>query len=296
MLMRILKILYLHLLIFIPSILYAIDNLGEYNITITIQNIDKTKNEVLIDFELALTLPAGNEHTFISLPIPDNSNFSYNIEPISNHNNILFGHLRPDLAYGIFQISLLNSPSKIYITLKNILFQLKESTKTESGKALNLLFNRAIEELKKSYPLCKYAGISKIIINTKNFQGSEPQAALSNELKAYVINSPNNSLTSSPIILYLGSEENQYFLYIFLAVLGLFIGLLSAQNVISSKKSSIIWFIISTTLLVATIIITFFVLPRDKILTDTTTIVTIGTIIGILLGLFGSSIFKMLKT
>jgi hypothetical protein len=268
---------------------------GEFNIDLKVRNIDQSSNTALADIDVIVSLPTGNRNTtLIPIPAPKNPNIEYYIEPESSQNNILFGHIRPDENYAVFQIFLLETPSKLHFKLKNIVYPLKSSDKSESGKALYLSVDRSYEELKKSFVDFKFAQLNKVTINKSFFQGSTPQATLSSNSKYYEIDIQPHT-ASSPIVIYLKVEEKQYFLYMLLGVMGLLLGLLSAPKVITSKKSSIIWIVISSFALAATIIICVSYLSIEQILTDTTTIVTIGTIAGVFVGILGTAIVKIVN-
>lgn len=268
---------------------------GEFNIDLKVRNIDQNSNTTLIDIDVTIILPAGTKTTtLISIPLPKNPNIEYYIEPDSSQNNILYGHIRPDENYAIFQVFLLDSPSELYLKLKNIVYPLKSSGRSESGKALYLSVDRSYAELRKAFAESNFAQLKRITINKNFFQGSTPQATLINNSKKYEIDIHSNN-GQSPIVVYLKIEEKQYFLYILLGVMGLLLGVLSAPKVITSKKSSIIGIIVSSLALVVTFIFCSFYLSIEQILTDTTTIVTIGTITGVLIGLIGTAILKLIN-
>lgn len=271
--------------------------LGEFEVDFKITSIDQASDMAIVDIDIIVNLPSGkNKATLVPIPAPKTQNIEYIIEPESSQNDILFGHVRPDENYAVFLIFLLDIPSKLHLKLKNVTYQLKSSDKSVSGKALFLSIDKSYEELKRSFIGFERAQLNKIKINKRFFHGSKPQATLSNNLERYEISPKSEMVVTSPIVIYLSIGEKQYYLYALLGVMGLLLGLLSAPKVITSKKSSTIWIIISSFVLVSILIISWSYLSIEKILNDTTTIVTIGTITGIFVGIIGASIIKIVNS
>lgn len=273
--------------LFSASICFAnVNHTGEYVIQFNFGNCDLSSNVISSDVTLTINLPKGNGSVHIPLPFPKHPAIRSIIEPGSDNNLVLLGFVRPNEQYTVVQVSLLDTPTKVFLSFENVMLPLQESSRSASGKAVLILMNQAYERVGGFLNHFRASQLKEIHIRTTYFQDSEPKAemtGLDQQRKIRI----GESLKSPPdVIVFLSGNQNQYSLYFVLGILGVFLGYFAAPKIISTPSKAK-WYLLSSIIgMLAIAGIYFGLLPPEQRFTDTTTIVTIGTTLGLLIGLF----------
>lgn len=274
--------------------------LGGYEINMYIKEISQASNVAIININIQAYLEKGSGVVLIPLPISSSISSSPNlvqgIDPISSYNNVLFGYIRPDEKYALYLISLLQQPSRINFSLRNIIMatqEINEQGKLLEGKSLQFLFDKAYEAVQNNFPNFNILKLRKITINCPNLYWSDPMFSRNND--KFEINFSEDKENPQPVILYFKLQERTYIFLLALNGLGILIGLFSSPKIITSDKSAIIWAIISVIIIFIIGVCVWKLFPIDTLLADSTAIVSIGTVVGILLGILFSSIWRIAK-
>lgn len=277
--------------LFCASLCFAeVSIIGEYNIQFNLGNFDLSSNVILSDVALSINLPKGEGTVHIPLPISKTPDLKSIIEPNSSNNLVLLGILRPNTQYTVIQISLLEVPSNIYILFRNVKLPLQESSRSDSGRSACILLNQAYNEVEAILNNFHAPRLNEIFIRTANFQSSEPKAEMCGVYPQKKIKIDESQKTPPDIYVFLSMSQNQYFLYIVLGIMGILLGYFAAPKIISTSSKAK-WFLLTSVVgLIAIAVVFFGLLSPEQRFADTTTIVTIGTLCGLLLGLFIASI------
>ena len=132
--------------------------------------------------------------------------------------------------------------------------------------------------------------LKEVFIRTANFQDSEPKAEMAGVYPQREIRIDESLKIPPDIFVFLGGTQNQYVLYIVLGIMGILFGYFAAPKIMpvpSRAKWSLLISVIGMGIIVG---IFFGLLTPEQRFTDTTTIVTIGTALGLLTGLFIASL------
>lgn len=264
-----------------------IKTVGHYNMIITTTSYDYSSNTARADVGIDINLPSGTGFVYMPLPFLKNQNQEFIIEPTSNSNLVLFGYIRPTEKFSVCQIALQESETKLFLTFRDIAFSLNESAQSGSNKALNFLLRDAHYELMRIIKDYSSPRLQDLVLNVSNFQDSKPSSESLNDYPKRKINfsqSPTEWPTN--VIIFLNREENKYLLFGALSVLGILIGYFTAPKLLRTK-SSVKNYLILTSIGIVAIIVTFFVVQQvGQWIKDTTTVVTVGTGAGLLIGLW----------
>lgn len=262
--------------------------MGDYKMVVSVTAYDYAQNYVTADIRIDINLPAGRELVYIPLPFAKDFDALFIVEPTSDDNLVLFGHLGPTPRYSVLQINQSESSSKLTFSFEHVHVPLEDSALSDSNKALTLRLAGAHKELKAVLGDYSRPHLKELLIIASNIQNSEPQPSSFND-STYSFDFTTDYETKD-VTVFLAREQNQALFYLILGLFGVLLGYFTAPNVVSTRKRAISSLIGAIVTLIVIGVVLFTVISSAQRLTDTTTIVTVGTAVGLLIGLLITSI------
>lgn len=284
----------LFILLYTPIQHFAQNNNGYYKVIITVKDVNVQNEKALADLRYYISLASDSSFTYIPLPFRIKSN--YTIEPTSDNNLVMFGNIRPTDYFGVCQLQNTNSNSNLVITFTDIELELKNSTQPVSSKTISIYFKESELSLRKTIRVNKILPLSEIEIICKDFEDSNPEAEITDNQFSRRISLNTLQQGSFNLLIKIKDKPNQYILYIILGIMGILLGYFAAPKIVTTKKSAILLLSISAILSFGLVFIIFSVLSAEQLTNDTTTIVTIGMVSGLLLGMIFVSSNFLIKT
>lgn len=272
----------------------AINNtyIGEYALYFEALRIMPDKKESIGNIHVYAHIKKGRGVAYIVLPVEKTKDFKFVKSLKSDNNLLLLGYPKSSKGFVICQISL-NDKKDTYIEMafRNIRFELSESIHSASLVSLPLYFG----ETKKT--IQKYNFSEKNILELKSvrflvsgYSDSYPASKLIDLEKARIISQSNIDNTNGKIVLQINKIQNDTIIYWALGVMGILIGYMAAPKYISTNTRANNTLIFGVLGLIGVIAFIFGYLNESQRFSDTTTIVTFGTICGIIIGLVASAL------
>lgn len=143
------------------------------DIYIEVKNIDYTNYFLNADIKINLNIEASSEFTYLVLPIKNNSNMNFYIEPNSKKETILFGYLERDGSF-IAQFSPSNQSAKYFLTLKDVQIPITVASDNEAFGYYTFSFDNINEDI--SNYKNSLVTINSIHINDSHMLYSMPNA------------------------------------------------------------------------------------------------------------------------
>jgi hypothetical protein len=261
---------------------------GDYNVVVRIQDSDYSKSIVTVDIHVNVNLPVGTGFVYIPLPFEESNVRKVIVEPINN-NLVLFGRIPPTGRYCLCQAYLTAEPQKLILSLRSVRLPLCDSTRSETTKMLNIFFADAYKETEFLLGKFRNVQLEGVIVYADDFQDSDPRPQPSQGNVGYqVAFDPNDRLSNLTILL--SGGQNQTIFYFVMGGFGLLLGFFMAPKVIKNSKTAIGGAILAILVFAVICIIFFFVLTPKQRVADTTTIVTTGSAVGLIIGILSTAI------
>lgn len=267
---------------------------GHYRVELRFSGYDFVNKEVRADVHFYLNLPAGSKFVHVPLFFQWEDDNQLIVNPTSDYNAVLCGRLRPAEDVGLCGIALLlDTSSQLEIVFRGVSLPLRESTISVDSNGIHILLASTLSQLDRVAGL-EMVELREIIFEVTDFQDSEPKSETLGGYGRRVIRFSAGARPSD-IVVFAGRIKRQYIPYVMLGLMGILLGLFAAPRLVSSRSRAIFFGLLSTVGLIA-ITVTFFILLSEKQrFSDTTTIVTIGTVGGSFFGLLGSSVYFLWK-
>jgi hypothetical protein len=282
------RLVYIVLLITILPI-YPTFAINSYKVTVDVIELNSTSNTLKANLTYEVIVSDTlSSNCYIPLAFSYQPELNFIIDPTSDYLTILYGFLLPAKNNGLCNIIYHAGDFSVKFIFKNVSFNLNESIESNNLKVFIYQASQAEKIIRETIKSNNIVELKEVVIKSNNFQYSIPQENPSNGSSYHTIPATNKE----DIKVYFKPSEKQMFLYIFLGILGLLIGIGAAPRLVKSTRSAIFWLIIS---ILGGLILAFvffnLISPAQRI-NDTTTIVTIGTVAGIIIGLiFRSTIY-----
>ena len=291
--MRLLSIIFIIIFLYTPIVFAEeVNGVGDYSLSVKSVKSMFSQHEMIIDIDLVLNLNKGNGFAYIPLPIKNSNDFRMIIEQTSENKLVLFGFLRPTEEFSLCQVKLIEEKaSNLRILFKNVTVPIHPSGRSENDVAINLLFEESYKKiLQAKIPLEAIPRLTNIFIEFNNFQDSAPISNATSSYSRRVIS--RNLALSIPenVIIYLSIKQNETFLYWILGIMGILLGYFVPQNILSTPRKAKFSLIIGILTSFGAVAFFFGYLTVQQRINDTTTIVTFGSVFGILIGLIISAI------
>lgn len=271
---------------------YVRDDIGEYSVFIKSNKSSTNRMKLIIDLEINVNLKPGNGFVYIPLPVSKTDEVQLIIEPTSSNNILLFGSFRPSNDITLCSILLSNDKAtKLRLFIKNITVYAQPSGRSDSEISFTFLLQEAYNKyLQTGLPASKVPRLTSVDLEFDNFKESSPPSSPSNKYNRRVISDQTLDDVPQNIVLYLSKYQNETFLYWVLGIMGILIGYLGAPNIIKTPARAKFFTISGTLLLVGLVALFFGFLSKQQRTTDTTTIVTFGSVFGLIIGILSSSV------
>jgi hypothetical protein len=268
-----------------PHVMADNPSVGTYSLAFRFDQLDTSTSLVVGEVSIEASFPPGSGFAWIPLPFSVEKAEAFVIEPRSDTALILHGDIRPERTFGLVGISLQDHDTNFIFVIRRVKFALEQTVETRSGKSTRLLLRNAhasVQEILPEGPIPKLTEIRlKGEFLGETVPGSTPIGGSEQErVVRFAMSSPPNDV----IVYYNEARGNLPILYGFLSVLGLLLGFFVAPVIVSNRGSAVITLILSLVSLVVIGLILGLVLTPDQRLNDTTTVVTIGTAIGAVVG------------
>jgi len=124
---------------------YASEVEPQNTMSIEVKSIDSTFEFIAVDVEVALFLPSGEGSRHLVLPFKYNQSIGFFIEPKSTNNTLLSGFLNGGYGNFLIQIELMDKPSEIHITIKNVRLPIMPTSDPDSLGYYSIPLNSIIE-------------------------------------------------------------------------------------------------------------------------------------------------------
>lgn len=255
-----------------------------YKIVLDFIDTDLSKETVQANVNYNITLTSSTDDVIIPLPFRIDGNNNFFIEPTSDNNLVLIGSVRPTENFSVCQIKMDTTSSHISLHFENIEFSIKNASHPSAQKAVYILLGEAYRELRRLIPNGNFALVSELEILCKDFVDSNPRAEVNQNNFSRIIKCDIKDGHLGNLILFINLKPNQYFLYGVLGIMGLLLGYFTAPRVIKKRSGAILTLVLNTILLLVILYITLVVLSTEQLISDTTVIVTIGMVSGLMLG------------
>lgn len=257
------------------------------DIYIEVKNIDYTNYFLNADIKINLNIEASSEFTYLVLPIKNNSNMNFYIEPNSKKETILFGYLERDGSF-IAQFSPSNQSAKYFLTLKDVQIPITVASDNEAFGYYTFSFDNINEDI--SNYKNSLVTINSIHINDSHMLYSMPNAIQEHDKNSLLFSCPNNQYD---ILIYVSKQTKKpnYILPILIAILtittGIGSGLSSAKVKLIRKyiKFKILFRLSSIIVLVIQILIFIYIIYPNGYYNDLTFMSVISGFFGTTLGI-----------
>jgi hypothetical protein len=287
------RLIFIVLLIVILPIhsIYALN--GNYKVTIDVVELNSASNTLTANliYEVFINDTVASS-CYIPLAFRYSPETIYIIEPTSDYLTILIGYLLPEKNLGISNIIYSKGNFEIKFSFKNVVFELNESITSNELKVLNYQSNLSIKVISNVIDSSKILPLSELTIKSNNFQYSIPQESPSNGSNLHIIKNAN----LGDIRVFFKPTEKQIFLYIFLGILGLLIGFGATPKFIQTTRGAVIWLLISFLCLGGLLFVFFSIITPTQRINDTTTIVTVGSALGLIVGVLTRAIVFLIPS
>jgi hypothetical protein len=260
---------------------------GEYEVWLDFGGTDLETPEVAADLRFIVKLPAGNG--LVYLPLPFGGDSELRIDPGSDPNLILCGSFRPAEILGTCAVALLPESSSVRLAFRNVPLRVDEAAVGEGLLGVRLPLAEAYREAASRFGNNALLVPRRVLFQIENFDQSAPSSVLEASGSRRVIELTSNGTMPPSVVIYAGHRGAQILLYGMLGVLGLMLGLLGAPRLVTSRTRAVVFGAGSVLLLAGLLIYFFGFLPANMRSSDTTTVVTVGTVCGLLLGILVSA-------
>lgn len=287
-----------HTIIILIFCLYAFQCLGQsndgsYKLKVNIlEQIDD--NFVRADFNYHIELPQQEGYFCLALPFGMNQGSDYIVDPTSTNNLILVGFFRPANNSGLLQIHGSSQfPTKLKISFKNITIPVTPTPISKDQVAVNLTFGESTKRIREQNSKNIIVKPTELVIYSGWFVNSSPSPKIAEREGENTITIPTDfNVETQGIIFYLAKEKKRVslFLIAFLLLTGCLLGIFTAPKISTTFTKALILGIVCLVIIIGTPVVTHKYIMPLKDITDTTTIVTLGTLIGLFFGLLLYSI------
>ena len=264
-----------------------------HKLAIDFKEIKVNTREVIGDALINIQVDSCKNIIFCKLPFNLSNSSQVIIEPGGTGNKIWINPSQKSNLDNSLLIECLSEKSNVETSIKNISLHIQNTTKNKSGKLIEIgLTNKSILNLAK-YELSHLSEIEIsggfISVPESTYDGNDKSG------KRYIIKFDDIKNNKKSIFIHLDESNDSSIFYFALVLLGILIGITTAPSFIKSLKSGISFLIIS--ILGLTILGLFFsnTIEDEQKFSDTTTIVTFGTVFGILITVFVKSLIEIYK-
>lgn len=262
---------------------------NSYKVTVDVIELNSASNTIktnlIYEVNISDTIASN---CYIPLAFSYQSEVNFIVDPTSDYLTVLYGFLLPAKNNGLCNIIYPAGDFSVKFIFKNVSFNLNESIEFDELKVFVYQVNLSEKVIRETIKSNNIVDLKEVVIKSNNFQYSIPQENPSNGSNYHTISAKNKE----DIKIYFKPYEKQVFLYVFLGLLGLLIGVGTAPRLVKSNKGAIFWLIISVLGAFVLVFVFFNLISPIQRINDTTTIVTVGTVAGIILGLiFRSTIY-----
>jgi hypothetical protein len=267
----------------------------QYNLDITIKELSFNSNTAVVDVRIEAQVLPGNGFVYILLPFTLLPSGTIITDSSSDETLILFGDLLPLEQSSILQISLGNEAANIQILLTNASLLLDDTPKSESGKAITLLFKDSTNKAQTFTLDSRVVPLTSVSVRANNIESSEPLGQMSRTEDTYSIDLSAYIPKSTNLIFYLAAQiENPWIIPAIFFVLGIPAPAIGVIGFVKSKRAAVL--ILCSTLILSTVVsvLLFHFWPYISLSTDISNI--LGGAVGLVIGLFVSSIYVIRKT
>lgn len=266
----------------------AQDWVGSYKLKIDLKE-QISSSSVLADISFDIQLPSDSNYVGLPIPFGNNKDLNFIIEPSSSQSIILNGFFRPGNTCGFALISCDNKPATFFLTFKNVNLLTTPSSYSNDAFAINLIIDQAIGEIKNYNKDISIPQLTEVLIYSNSFINSTPAPQLSDRQNEHRIVIPKDfNSQENEVIIYATQEKKTIssILLIFLLTTGAFIGFFTAPKIATTYSKAIIYGLLSLAfIIIVPVIVHIYISPISQ-LQDSTTIVTFGTTMGLLVGVF----------
>jgi hypothetical protein len=260
---------------------------GSYKLKIDIKE-QISPSTIRADISYDVQLPIDSNLIGLPMPFGNNKYLSFIIEPTSSANTVLFGYFRPENTCGFALIPCDKKPTKFFLTFKNVYLQTTPSSYSNDVFAINLIIDHATKKIKNYHQHISIPQLTEVLIYSNNFVNSIPSPLLADRQNEHRIILPQDfNSEENEVIIYASQEKKTIspILLIFLLTTGAIIGFLAAPKIATTFNKAILYGLLSLCFMIAVPVIVHYYISPIFQLQDSTTIVTFGTFMGLLVGL-----------
>jgi hypothetical protein len=268
--------------------------MGAFSLQLEFEKYDRTQSFVKANLIVNASIPSGSGIVGIPLPFSLDRADAIIVEGHGTTNSIIHGDLWPERRYGLLIVNLANEAADMRVKIQGVELQLDNSAQAESGKSVQLLVRRVYFASAATFPSTPLMPLAELHIKPVNLGETSPPSISENGMDR-VVRFSNANIPASDVTLYLRSTPSAlYGLYIFLGILGVILGLAGASKI--PPRRAVLAFVLSLSGLVVLAFFFFRYLPSEQRIFDTTTVVTIGTVTGILLATAGYALLNIYRS
>lgn len=266
---------------------------ASHKIAIDFLEIELNTKEVIGNALVNIQVDSCENIIFCKLPFNLSTNSQIIVEPGSTGNNIWISPIQKNNSNNSLLIECLSEKSFVELSIKNVSLQIQNTNKNKSGKLIEIgLTNTGTPNL-ENFELSQLDELEIsgefISVPESTYEGNDKSG------KKYIIKADDIRGEKKSIFVHLDESNDSSIFYFALVLLGILIGITAVPSFIKSLKTGVSFLIISA--LGLTILGLFFsnTIEDEQKFSDTTTIVTFGTVFGILITMFVKSIVEIYK-